>query len=158
MPQQSLATRVGILEEKVASLEGLPERMERVELQIVQLRDDMRSEFAAIRTEFLGGIDEQGKVLRGEMRELGDTLRGEMRELGDSLRGEMRELGDTLRGEMRELRDTLRGEMGELGDTLRKEMREGDEETRRYMRVLHEDLVSRIATLGESRSPGRKRR
>jgi hypothetical protein len=32
-------------------------------------------------------------------------------------------------------------------------MREGDEETRRQMRVLHEEVIGRIATLGESLSP-----
>ena len=30
---------------------------------------------------------------------------------------------------------------------LAAEVRAGDEETRRYMRVLHEDVISRIATL-----------
>lgn len=34
-------------------------------------------------------------------------------------------------------------------DGLREELRAGDEETRRFMRVLHEDVISRIALLGE---------
>ena len=36
------------------------------------------------------------------------------------------------------------------------EIREGDEETRRYMRVLHEEVISRIAILAESRRPRRR--
>jgi hypothetical protein len=50
----------------------------------------------------------------------------------------------------------LRGPGGE-GLTLmglRQEIRDGDEETRRLMRVLHEDLVQRIALLGERSSVG----
>jgi hypothetical protein len=35
--------------------------------------------------------------------------------------------------------------------TLREEIRTGDEETRRFMRVLHEDVISRIAALGNQR-------
>jgi hypothetical protein len=36
-------------------------------------------------------------------------------------------------------------------DALRAEIRAGDEETLRYMRVLHEDVITRIATLGDGR-------
>ena len=34
---------------------------------------------------------------------------------------------------------------------------QGDQDTRTEMRVLHEDLVKRIAVLGEARAPRRKR-
>lgn len=36
--------------------------------------------------------------------------------------------------------------------TIRAEIRAGDEETRTYMRVLHEEVLSRIALLGEYRN------
>ena len=136
MPQPSLAERVEILEETVEAHEGLPSRVAGVESQIVLLRDELRGEASAIRE---------------EMASLGETLRGEMRDLAETLRGEMRDLGGTLRGEMREQGETLRAE-------LRAEIRAGDEETRRYMHGLHEDLVSRIALLGEARRPRKKRR
>jgi hypothetical protein len=32
---------------------------------------------------------------------------------------------------------------------VRQEIRQGDEETRRFMRVLHEDVIARIAALGD---------
>lgn len=57
----------------------------------------------------------------------------------------------------------VREEMRTGFTTLRQEIRDGDEETRRQMRVLHEDVIGRIATLGESldgdatRKPGRAR-
>ena len=84
-------------------LEELPGRMDRLELQIVQLRTEMRSEFSAVREEARTGDD---RVVA----------------------------------------------------TLRDEIRAGDEKTRRFMRILHEKVISDIATLGEARqSPTRAR-
>jgi hypothetical protein len=83
MPDSTLPERVTVLEQKVEELASLPSRVGALELQIGQLRDEMRVEFSAVRAE----------------------------------------------------------------------IREGDEETRRYMRVLHEEVISRIATLAESRRP-----
>ena len=80
--EPTLTDRVEILEEKVSELATLPKRVEAVESQILQLRVEMRGEFAAVR----------------------------------------------------------------------QEIRDGDEETRRYMRVLHEEVLARIATIGEGRN------
>ncbi len=55
-------------------------------------------------------------------------------------------MGASLREEIRAGDEAIRSE-------LRAEIRAGDEETRRYMRVLHEEVISRIATLQESRRP-----
>ena len=100
MTELRLTDRVTILERKVEELASLPVRMAAVELQIRQLRDEMRGEFSAIR------------------RELTSLFRAEL-------------VGNT--------------------DSLRAEIREGDEETRRFMRVLHEDVIARIAALGDAR-------
>jgi hypothetical protein len=104
MPRGTLAQRVMILEQKVEQLQTLPARIAAVELQILQLRDEMRSEFSAVR------------------RELTDLFRTELQTTAES-----------------------------LGAGIRAEIRQGDEETRRYMRVLHEDVIARIAALGEAR-------
>lgn len=117
MTEPRLANRVAILEQKVEDLASLPDHVARVELQIVQLRDEMRLGFSAVRQEIRQGDDRVREDLRAEMRE----LRGE------------------LRGEMQRLRE------------LRADIREGDQETRRYMRVLHEDVIARIAALGNAR-------
>jgi hypothetical protein len=104
MQQQTLADRVTILEQKMESLQGLPDRVTALELQISQFREEVRLEFSATRSE-------------------------------------------------------LRAEMSDLAETLRGEIRAGDEETRRYMSVLHEDVISRIALLGENlNGPTRPRR
>jgi hypothetical protein len=82
MPERRLAERVGILEGKVTLLEDVPARVGAVEVQLVQLRGEMRDGFLALRAQ----VDA------------------------------------------------------------------GDEETRRFMRVLIEDVIARIATIGEGRS------
>jgi len=51
-----------------------------------------------------------------------------------------------------ELRAEIRGEIERTRTDLREEIRAGDEETRTYMRVLHEEVLSRIALLGEQRN------
>ena len=112
MAEPTLTDRVEILEEKVAELDKLPTRVEAVELQILQLRDEMRGEFSAIRQAM---SSESGWV----------------------------------RAEFAAVRQEFRQEFA----AIRQEIRDGDEETRRYMRVLHEKVLSRIATLAEGRNP-----
>ena len=71
---------------------------------------------------------------------LRDEVRGEF----SAVRQEIATLGEELRHEFRlDLQDTT--------ESLRAEIRQGDEETRRYMRVLHEDVIARIAALGDAR-------
>ena len=94
MPERTLKERVEILEQKVENLESVPAKVAAVELQILQLREEMRGEFSTIRGEIRAGDEETRRSLRDEIRQ-------------------------------------------------------GDEETRRYMRVLHEDVIARIALLGE---------
>ena len=86
MPESTLPERVTVLEKNVEELASLPSRVGALALQIVQLREEMRVEFSAVRAEIRGG----------------------------------------------------------------------DQETRRYMRVLHEEVLSRITTLDESRRPRRR--
>lgn len=135
MQEPSVIRCVEILEEKVGALELLPGRMDALELQILQFREEVRAEFIATRRE-----------LRQEMAEQGTSLRAE-------LSAAIRAGDEETRREMHALhQDTL----ARLA-TVRTEMHGGDEETRRYMRVLHEDVISRIALIQEGRGP-RKRR
>jgi len=70
MPAQTIGNRVDRLEERVTELEKLPERVTRVELQIVQLRTEMRDEFSAVRQE----IQETRQALGAEIQETRQTL------------------------------------------------------------------------------------
>jgi signal transduction histidine kinase len=78
-----------------------------------------------------------------------DDLRTEFHGELHGIRGELHGLRGELHGLRGEL-DGLRDELHETRDVLRSEIRAGDEETRRYMRVLHEDLIVRIAALGDA--------
>lgn len=120
-------------------LETLPARMSAVELQIVQLRSEMREQFSAVRSdlerfrvESQSGIHSVRNELRAEIKAACDEVRSD-------LRAEIRSAGETIRTE------------------LRAEIRAGDEETRRYRRVLHEEVLARLALIEEGR-PRRRRR
>jgi dephospho-CoA kinase len=56
-----------------------------------------------------------------------------------------------------EFRGEIRAEGAAIRSELRAEIRAGDEETRRYMSVLHEEVLSRIATIQDDRPRRRKR-
>jgi hypothetical protein len=96
MQERSIVERVEILERKVEALETLPDRMTRVELQLMQLRDEMRGEFSAIRGEMQTGDEETRRTLREEIREGKEetlrTLRDEIRAGDEETRRYMRML------------------------------------------------------------------
>ena len=64
MQQRSVIERIEILEKRVEILERLPERVTAVELQLVQLRDEMRAEFSATRAEMRAGDEETRRYMR----------------------------------------------------------------------------------------------
>ena len=83
-----------------------------------------------------------------------ERLPAKVTELGTQiaqLRSEMHAEFSAIRGEMQAEFSAVRGEMQAEFSAVRGEIRDGDEETRRQMRVLHEDLVARIALLGQGR-------
>jgi len=74
-----------MLEKRVDILEQLPERVRAVELQIVQLREEIRGEFSVLRTEIRAGGEETRRVLREEMRELFADNQRQMRILHEDV-------------------------------------------------------------------------
>jgi len=85
MQQRSVIERIEILEKKVEALETLPERVGAVELQLVQLRDEMRAEFSATRAEMRAGDEETRRTLRDEIRGGDEETRRYMRVLYEDL-------------------------------------------------------------------------
>ena len=77
MAVRSLTQRVEILEQKVGDLQELPTRMVAVESQILQLRDEMRVEFSAIRGQ-LGDIDRRMQEGREEAKRHATLLHEEL--------------------------------------------------------------------------------
>jgi F0F1-type ATP synthase membrane subunit b/b' len=125
----TLSKRMDIVEQKLAGLESLPERMTALESQFLQLRTEMRAEFSATRTEMQAGDEGITRTLREEIRTSVD-------EATHTLREEIR-AGDE------ETRRVLREEIAGLGT---------------HMRVLHEDLVEKIKLTQEGRPSGRRPR
>jgi S-adenosylmethionine synthetase len=80
MIAREIARRLEILERKVDVLEQLPARIDRLELQIVQLRQEMRDEFSAMRMEMRSGDEET----RNYMRVLYEDLVTRISTLGES--------------------------------------------------------------------------
>ncbi len=136
MPPQPIEFRLESLERRVTNLELLPARIDDLASQILHLRTEMRAEFSAVRGEVAG----QGTTLRQEIAEQGGMLRQEMAEQGGMLRQEMAEQGAALRDEFR---SDLRREIDGLAT---------------HMRVLHEEVIARIALLGDAAPQARRRR
>jgi hypothetical protein len=85
MSLESLEARMDRLERRVEALEQLPQRMDALAAQIVQLRGEMRSEFSAIRGEIRAGDEETRRILSKEMRELFEANETHMRLLHEDL-------------------------------------------------------------------------
>jgi hypothetical protein len=70
MSLESREARMDSLERRVDALERLPQRMDALEAQIVRLRQEMRSEFSAIRGEMREGDEDTRRTLATQMRDL----------------------------------------------------------------------------------------
>lgn len=68
MPRESLAERMDKLERRVEILERLPEQVAALASQIVQLREEMRSEFSAVRGDVRARDEQVIATLRDEIR------------------------------------------------------------------------------------------
>lgn len=77
MTEQSLEARVDRLEQRMDAVEAPPTRIDGLEMQIVQLRSEMTSEFSAVHAE-IGALDartkKQGQELSAQMRMLHEDL------------------------------------------------------------------------------------
>ena len=89
----------------------------------------MRDEFSATRSELL--------ATKGDLAHAVTTLRGEL----------------ASKSELAQAVTTLRGEIAAAVTTLANAIAD----TNTHMRALHEEALSRIATIGEGRRPGKKR-
>ncbi|CAN5365890.1 hypothetical protein BH23ACI1_BH23ACI1_14340 [soil metagenome] len=147
MPPQPIEFRLESLERRVTNLELLPARIDDLASQILHLRTEMRAEFSAVRGEVAG----QGTTLRQEIAEQGGMLRQEMAEQGGMLRQELAEQGGMLRQEMAEQGAALR-------DEFRSDLRREIDGLATHMRVLHEEVIARIALLGDAAPQARRRR
>ncbi|MEQ1759436.1 MAG: hypothetical protein ABL986_14035 [Vicinamibacterales bacterium] len=106
-----------------------------------------RAEILEQRVELLERLPDRVAAVESQLVQ----LRLEMRDGFSDIRSEMSAMGGGLRADMEAMGASLRADMQAIGARVDA----GDEETRRYMRVLHEDVISRIAAIGEGRPPRR---
>jgi chromosome segregation ATPase len=125
MQTDMLSTRVNILERQMEGFDELPGRMTSLEGRMGSLEGRMGS-----LEERMGSLEERMGLLEERVASLEEQV--------SQLRSEMRTEFSNVRGEMREMRAELIARMDA-----------GDQETRTLMRVLHEDVIDRIARLGE---------
>ena len=90
MPPETLANRVTILEHKMQSLEGLPDRVASLEVQIVQFRAEVREEFSAVREEMRAEIRAGDEETRRQMRVLHEEVIARFALLDEHLNGRKR--------------------------------------------------------------------
>jgi hypothetical protein len=107
MTEPTLRNHVMILERKVEGLSSLPARVAAVEMQIVQLREEMRGGFSAIRGEMAALGDTLRVDFRGELHKTADALRIEIREGDEETRRLMREGDEETRRYMRVLHEEV---------------------------------------------------
>ena len=86
MSPETLASRVAILEHKMQSLEGLPDRVASLEMQILQFRAEVRAEFSVVREEVRAGDEET----RRQMRVLHEEVIARLALLDEHLNGRKR--------------------------------------------------------------------
>lgn len=171
MRPQTIESRVERLEKRMAMLEELPARIDRVETQIVQLRDEMHDECSAVRQEMRHLGSGLGVEIRATSERTVGTLRDEIRATSErtvgTLRDEIRATNERtvaiLREENQMMGHEIRTSTGQLITSLREDMLAMQdkltgaiEAARRETRVLFEEAVARIATLNEARE-GRRR-
>ena len=75
MQPRSFEERLAMLEKQMSEMRELPERVTRLESQIVQLRHEMRDEFSAIRTDFRQEIANAVASLREAISETNAQMR-----------------------------------------------------------------------------------
>jgi predicted phage gp36 major capsid-like protein len=85
MATQALAARVDRVEQRVTLLEELPGRVDALALQVSQLRDEMHTEFSAVRNEIRAGDEETRRVLRDEIRAGDERVMGQARVLHEDI-------------------------------------------------------------------------
>ena len=114
-----------------------------------------RVTFVERKMEALDGLPAQVESLRADIRAVEEALRTDIRAVEEAVRTEFQqEIRSSLAGLRAEVTEEIRQSATAQRTELMAAIRDGDDETRRYMRVLHEEVLTRIATLREAHPGG----
>ena len=167
MARHSLADRVEKLEKAVddpgklpARVEALEARTDALDVQFGQFHTDMRVEFSAMREEMRAGfahvnnrlakVDSQLAEVNERFAKVDDQF-AEVNERFAKVDDQFAQVNERFAkvdDQFAQVNERF-AKVDEQLVNVRQEIRQGDEETRRFMRVLHEDVIARIAVLGE---------
>ena len=153
MGSADLAGRIDTVEHRMDSMElRWDESFAVLRTQILQsdcetreailatLRGEVAGEFSAMRTEVAGEFSAMRTEVAGEF----SAMRTEVAEKFSAMQTEVAEKFSAMRTE-------VAGEFSMQRAHFETALANGQDETRRYMKVLYEDILSRIALLGEGR-------
>ena len=154
MPDVDLARRVEMLEETLNSLRQVPDdlkalngRMTRVDVQMLQLRTEMREEFSAVRGEMATKAD-VAEGLAAARIAAKDDLAAMRRDLANNELADLkRELREDIAGMGRNLAQIILDTQHQVTRTQRL-IAEGQSQTR----MMFEEVVSRLNVLGEGKA------
>jgi hypothetical protein len=133
MRRADLAERIDTVEHRMGSIEQrLDASYTSLSTQILQSRRENDDAHLAMRTEFSEGMS---------------TLRGEFTAMRADVAGEFK----AVRTEVAEQFAATQAVTLSRFEKLETALADGLKETRRFMMILHEDLLSRIALIGEGR-------
>ena len=132
MEQVSLERRVEILEQQVESLSLVPSKIAAMEEQFVQRLEELRLDVSAT-------VQESEGKTRREMAALHADCVSRLELL--------------VQGRATQHQTELLALHKQAAARLEELIRDGDDETRRFMRMLYEEVIERIARIGEGGRP-----
>ena len=159
MQDHSLGGRVDVLEQTVFGPDGVTQQIGALRHELAGTRTEMRTDFAAVRDE----MQTEFAAVRREMRTEFAAVRDEMQTEFAAVREEMQTEFAAVREEMQTGLAAVRDEMQTEFAAVRVEIGETKEaiaQTNVHMRVLHEEVLARLAVIGDSwkSSPPRRSR
>jgi hypothetical protein len=128
-----------------ADLAGRIDTVER-RMDSIELRWD--ASFAELSTQILRSNRETREAILATLR---GEVAGEFSGMRADMAGEFSAVRAEVAGEFSAMRADMAGEFSAVRAHFESVVADGESETRRYMRVLYEDILSRIALLGEGR-------
>ena len=128
----------------------LAERIDTVEHRMGSVEQRLNASYASLSTQILQSRrenDDAHLAMRTEFSEGMSTLRGEFTAMRADVAGEFK----AVRTEVAEQFAATQAVTLSRFEKLETALADGLKETRRFMMILHEDLLSRIALIGEGR-------
>jgi len=164
MGSADLAGRIDTVEHRMDSMElRWDESFAVLRTQILQsdcetreailatLRGEVAGEFSAMRTEVAGEFSAMRTEVAGEFSAMRTEVAGEFSAMRTEVAEKFSVMRTEVAGEFSAMRTEVAGEFSMQRAHFETALANGQDETRRYMKVLYEDILSRIALLGEGR-------